>query len=325
MNSFSRRSVLQMMSATVLAPTLPGVRAAPAWPSRSIKLAVPFAAGGSTDQLARAIQQPMSEMLGQPVVIENKVGAGGSIGTEFVSRAAPDGYTLVFGNSGPSAVTSLLRKLPYDVQADFRPISSVAMVPLALIASNALPARDLKEFLAYAKRPGVEINYGSVGTGSMAHLTGEYFNEAAGLRMQHVPYAGGSALSVAILGGEVETGWFNPLDGTALVASGKARYLAVATPRRLSWMPDVPAISEVVPGFASNAWFGVLAPKGTPDPVVRRLNEVIVATVARSDVRKLIEAKMAEPRSSSPGELASIIEREIAQWKPVIANNNIKL
>jgi len=313
------------MISAALATTTLGANAADAWPSRPIRLVVPFTAGGSTDQLARAIQQPMSEMLGQPVVIDNKVGAGGSIGVESVSRATPDGYTLVFGNSGPSAVTSLLRNLPYDVQADFRPISLVATVPLALVASNKLPVRDFKEFLAFAKKPGTALNYGSVGIGSMAHLTGEYFNEAAGINMQHIPYGGGSALSAAILGGELETGWFNPLDGTALVASGKARYLAVATPKRSSWMPDVPAVSEFVPGFESNAWFGVLAPKGTPDLVVKRLNEVIAAAVARPDVRKLIESKMAEPRSSSPDELASIIQREIAQWKPIVTKNNIKL
>lgn len=323
MNDLSRRSMLQLMSAGILGSALQGAHAAETWPSRPIKLVVPFTAGGSTDQLARAIQQPLSEMLGQPVVVDNKVGAGGSIGTEIVARAAPDGYTLLFGNSGPSAVTSLLRKLPYDVQSDFRPISTVALVPLALVASSSLAPRNLKEFRAYAKKH--ELNFGSVGTGSMAHLTGEYFNEAAGLRMQHVPYGGGSALSAAILGGEVETGWFNPLDATALVASGKAHYVAVATPKRLSWMPDVPAISEVIPGFESNAWFGVLAPKGTPDAIVRRLNEAIVAAVARPVVRKLIEDKMAEPRSSSPDEMASVIQRELAQWKPIIAKNNIKL
>ncbi|TFZ03163.1 tripartite tricarboxylate transporter substrate binding protein [Ramlibacter henchirensis] len=299
--------------------------AADTWPSRPIRLVVPFSAGGSTDQLARAIQQPMSEALGQPVVIDNKAGAGGAIGAEIVARAAPDGYTLVFGNSGPSAVASLLRKLPYDVQKDFRPISTVAMVPLALVASNKLPVRDFKEFLAYAKKPGVQINYGSVGIGSMAHLTGEYLNEAGGLSVQHVPYSGGGALGGAILSGEVETGWVNPLDGTAMVASGKARYLAVATPKRVSWMPDVPAIAEFIPGFESNAWFGMLAPKGTPDAIVKRLHEVIATAVARPDVRKLIEAKMAEPRSSTPQELEALIQSEIRQWQPVITRNNIKL
>lgn len=322
--NFSRRGALRLVTAAIAAG-FSLAASADTWPSRPIHLIVPFSAGGSTDQLARAIQQPMSEMLGQPVVIDNKPGAGGAIGAELVSRAAPDGYTLVFGNSGPSAVASLLRKLPYDVQKDFRPISTVAMVPLALVASSKLPARDFKEFLAYAKKPGVAINYGSVGTGSMAHLTGEYLNEAAGLKVQHIPYTGGSALGAAILGGEVETGWVNPLDGTAMVASGKARYLAVATSKRVSWMPDVPAIAEFVPGFESNAWFGVLAPKGTPDAVVNRLHEVIAAAVARPEVRKLIESKMAEPRSSTPKELEALIQHELKQWSPVITRNNIKL
>ncbi|HSW19080.1 MAG TPA: tripartite tricarboxylate transporter substrate-binding protein [Ramlibacter sp.] len=321
---FTRRAVIHALCG-VAAATLSCAASADTWPSRPIRLVVPFSAGGSTDQLARAIQQPMAEMLGQPVVIDNKAGAGGAIGAEVVARAAPDGYTLVFGNSGPSAVASLLRKLPYDVQKDFRPVSTVAMVPLALVASNKLPARDFKEFLAYARKPGVAINYGSVGTGSMAHLTGEYLNEAGGLSVQHIPYSGGATLGAAIVAGEVETGWVNPLDGTAMVASGKARYLAVATSKRLSWMPDVPAIAEFIPGFESDAWFGVLAPKGTSDAIIKRLNEVIVTAVARPDVRKIIESKMAEPRSSTPQELEALIQREIKQWAPVITKNNIKL
>lgn len=320
----SRRGALRLIPA-VLGLALSFGAAADTWPSKPIRLVVPFSAGGSTDQLARAIQQPMSELLGQPVVIDNKAGAGGAIGTELVSRAAPDGYTLVFGNSGPSAAASLLRKLPYDVQKDFRPISTVAFVPLALVASTKLPVKDFKEFLAYARKPGVNINYGSVGTGSMAHLTGEYLNEAGGLKSQHIPYSGGGALGVAVVGGEVETGWVNPLDGTAMVASGKAHYLAVATTKRLRSLPNVPTVAEYLPGFDSTAWFGVLAPKGTPDAIVNRLHQVIAAAVAKPEVRAIIEGKLAEPRSSTPSELEDIIKRELDQWGPVIRKNNIKL
>jgi tripartite-type tricarboxylate transporter receptor subunit TctC len=322
--SISRRGTLRLMSA-VLGATLACAAVADTWPSRPIRLIVPFSAGGSTDQLARAIQQPVSEMLGQPVVIDNKAGAGGAIGVEAAARAAPDGYTLVFGNSGPSAVASLMRKLPYDVQKDFRPVSTVALVPLALVASSTLAVKDFKEFLAHAQKPGVKLNYGSVGPGSMAHLTGEYLNEAAKLRVQHIPYSGGGALGTAVMAGEVETAWVNPLDGTAMVASGKARYLAVATPKRLPWLPDVPAVAEFVPGFDSTAWFGVLAPKGTPDAVIKRLHEAIAAAVARPEVRKVIESKMAEPRSSTPQEMEALIQRELRQWAPVITKNNIKL
>lgn len=321
----SRRSVLHFFLPVLALATVPVGALANTWPERPIRLIVPFSAGGSTDQLARAIQQPMGELLGQPVIVENKPGAGGAIGAELVSRAATDGYTLLFGNSGPSAVASLLRKLPYDVQKDFRPISTVALVPLALVASSKLPVKDFKEFLAYAKKPGATLSFGSVGTGSMAHLTGEYLNEAAGIAVQHIPYSGGGNLEMAVLSGEVETGWVNPLDGTSMVASGKARYLAVATPKRLAWLPNVPAVAEYLPGFDSTAWFGVLAPKGTPDDIVNRLNSAIVAALARPDVRKIIEAKMAEPRSSTPKELEATIQREIEQWAPVIRKNNIKL
>lgn len=321
----SRRSVLHFFPPVLALATLPVGALANTWPERPIRLIVPFTAGGSTDQLARAIQLPMSELLGQPVIVENKPGAGGAIGAELVSRAATDGYTLLFGNSGPSAVASLLRKLPYDVQKDFRPISTVALVPLALVASSKLPVKDFKEFLTYAKKPGATLSFGSVGTGSMAHLTGEYLNEAAGIAVQHIPYSGGGNLGMAVLSGEVETGWVNPLDGTSMVASGKARYLAVATPKRLAWLPNVPAVAEYLPGFDSTAWFGVLAPKGTPDDIVNRLNSAIVAALARPDVRKIIEAKMAEPRSSTPKELEATIQREIEQWAPVIRKNNIKL
>lgn len=323
MKSLSRAA--RRLVPAVLGLALSCAALAETWPSKPIRLIVPYSAGGSTDQLARAIQQSMSEQLGQPVVVDNRAGAGGAIGAEAVARSAPDGYTLVFGNSAPSAIVGLLRKVPYDVQKDFRPISTVALVPLALVASSKVTARDFGEFLAQARKPGVNLNYGSVGTGSMSHLTGEYLNERAGIKVQHVPYSGGGALGVAVLGGEIETAWVNPLDGTSMVASGKARYLAVATPKRVPTLPDVPAVSEFLPGFDSTAWFGVLAPKGTPDAIVQRLNEVIANAVARPDVRKNIESKMAEPRSSTPKELETIIQREIDQWGPLIQKNGIKL
>jgi tripartite-type tricarboxylate transporter receptor subunit TctC len=295
------------------------------YPSKPIRLIVPFGAGGSTDQLARALQRPMSERLGQPVIIDNKVGAGGSIGVDLVAKSPADGYTLVFGNTGPSALAALMRKLPYDPLRDFRPISSVALAPLALVASTKIPPRDFKEFLAYTKKQGSTLNYASVGLGSMGHLTGEYFNQQAGTQLLHIPFNGGGAQAVALMGGEVETAWVNPLDGTAMVASGKVRYLAVATPKRLATLPDVPTVAEYVPGFASSAWFGVLAPKGTPDDIINKLNKAIVEAVAQPEVRRILEEKMVEPRSSTPLELENIIKEEIKQWGPVIRKANITM
>lgn len=298
---------------------------AQAYPSKPIRIIVPFSAGGSTDQLARALQKPLSEALGQPVIVDNKPGAGGAIGVELVAKSAPDGYTLVFGNSGPSAVVSLMRKVPYDPIKDFQPISMVAIAPLALVASNALPARDFKEFLASARKAGSKLNFGSVGNGSMSHLTGEYLNDFAGISVQHVPYNGGATLGTAVLAGEIETAWVNPLDGTTMVASGKARYLAVATPRRIAALPDVPTVAEFLPGFDSSAWFGILAPAGTPAAIVQKLHEAVASSVARPDVRRVLEQKMVEPRSSTPEELQRRIQLETETWAPIIRKYNIKL
>ncbi|MCK9512484.1 MAG: tripartite tricarboxylate transporter substrate binding protein [Pigmentiphaga sp.] len=304
---------------------LAGAAKAETWPSKPIRLIVPYSAGGSTDQLARAVQPSLSRQLGTPVIVENRPGAGGAIGTELVARAAPDGYTLIFGNSAPSAVVSLLREVPYDVRKDFVPVSTVALVPLALVGSNKLKARNFQEFLDEARQPDAKLNYGSVGTGSMSHLTGEFLNELAGLSVLHIPYSGGGALGTAVMAGEVETAWVNPLDGTAMVASGRARYLAVASPERLDWMPDVPAVAEFLPGFTSTAWFGVLAPAGTAQDIIERLNETIVHAVAEPEVRQAIENKKAEPRSSTPAELAQRIDNELAQWGPLIRRNEIRL
>ncbi|WP_454740139.1 Bug family tripartite tricarboxylate transporter substrate binding protein [Cupriavidus necator] len=298
--------------------------AAQTYPTKPIRIVVPFGAGGSTDLLARALATPLSQHLGQPVIIDNKAGAGGTIGVEAVARAAGDGYTLVFGSTGPSAVAPLLRKMSYDPLKDFRPIATVAIAPLALVGTSKVPAGSLQDFLVYAKKQGTALSYGSVGVGSMAHLTGEYFNQMARTHLQHIPYTGGAKLVTAIMGGEIETAWVNPLDGTALVASGKARYLAIASPKRLAALPDVPAVAEVLPGFSSSAWFGLLAPKGTPDAIIEKLNAVIVATVAQPNIQKVLEEKMVEPHSSTPKEFEALIKREMDVWGAVIRKANIR-
>lgn len=320
----TRRSVMAAAAAAALA------LAAPAWaqqpyPSKPIRIIVPYAAGGSTDQLARAIQQPMSEALGQPVIVENKAGAGGTIGTDYVAKSAPDGYTLVFGNTGPNAVVQLMRKVPYDGLKDLRPISTVAFTPMILAVPTDSPANNLKEFLAYAKKQGSELNFGSVGNGSLSHLTGEYFNELAGIRMQHVPYNGGAPMMTAFVGGQIQSSFVTGLDGATLLASGKVRYLAVGTPRRTDAVAGLPAIAEDVPGFRSVAWFGVLAPRGIPDEVAARLQAAVVAAVERPEVRKMFVDRKIEAKSSTPAELEKIIQDEIAQWGPVVRKYKIEM
>jgi len=312
------------MAAAAALLTLPAVPAwAESYPSRPIRVVVPYPAGGSTDQLARAIQLPMQELLGQPVVIDNRAGAGGTIGTDVVAKAAPDGYTLVFGNTGPNAVVSLLRKVPYDPVRDLAPISTVALTPMILAVPADSPARTLKEFLAYAKREGDKLNYGSVGNGSLSHLTGEQFNDQAGLKLKHIPYSGGAPLLAAFAGGQLQAAFVTGLDGASMLASGKVRYLAVATPKPTDVVPGLPAIAEEVPGFAATAWFGLLAPKAVPADILAKVHEAVVAAVARPEVRKIFTDRRIEPHSSTPQEMEQRIAGEMKHWGEVIRKAGI--
>lgn len=295
---------------------------AQSFPSRPIRMVVPYPAGGSTDQLARAIQLPL-QLLGQTLVIENKPGAGGTIGTDLVAKATPDGYTLVFGNTGPNAVVSLMRKVPYDPIVDFRPISTVALTPMILAVPSNSPVTTLKEFLAYARQQGGAMNYGSVGNGSLSHLTGEYFNELSGLKMVHVPYAGGAPMLTAFASGQLNAAFVTGLDGASMLASGKVRYLAVATPARTEVVPGLAPIAEEVPGFASTAWFGVLAPKGVPADVHARLHAAVTAAVARPEIRKLFSERNIEARSSTPQQMEALIASEQKHWGQVIRKGGI--
>jgi tripartite-type tricarboxylate transporter receptor subunit TctC len=315
-----RRHALALALLAIALPT-----AAQTYPSKPIRVIVPYAAGGSTDQLARAVQQPLAEALGQPVIIDNRPGAGGAIGTDMVAKAAPDGYTLVFGNSGPSALLSLMRKTPYDEVRDFRPISTVAFTPMILAVPADLPVGTVQEFVAYVKKQDGKLNIGSVGNGSFSHLTSEYFNTAAGIRLVHVPYNGGAPLTTAMLGGQVQASFVTGLDGATMLATGKVKYLGVSTLKATPVVPGVPAIADALPGFKSAAWFGLLAPKGTPDETVQKLNAAVVAAVARPEIHKLFTGRNVEARSSTPAEMENLIREEIQQWKPVIQGARIEM
>lgn len=320
MNHLPRRSLLLAAAALAAAPVL----AQGDWPSRPIRIVVPYPAGGTTDQLARAIAQPLQETLGQPIVVENKAGAGGTLGTDLVAKAAPDGYTFVFGNSGPNATASLMKKLPYDPLRDFRPVSTVVSVPLILAVAADSPHRTVKDFVAWAKTQGTSLNYGSTGIGGSSHLTSEAFNELAGTKIQHIPYAGGAPLVTAFAGGQVHMAFVTGLDGAAMVQAGRIRYLAVASPQRTEVLPGLPAIAEDVPGFSSVVWFGVLAPRGVPDDIVAKMNAAIVKAVARPEVRKQFTDRNVEPRSSTPEQMAAVIRGEIEKWGPIVARANIR-
>lgn len=290
---------------------------------RPIRLVVPYAAGGSTDQLARVIQQGLAETLGQAVVVENKPGAGGTIGVESVVRSAPDGNTLVFGNAGPNAVIALMRKIPYDLKEDLSPISLVAMAPMYLAIKSDLPVGTMREFLEYAKRQGNKLVYGSVGVGSLSHLAGESFNALAGTDMLHSPYNGGGPMMAAFLSGGIQAAFVSGLDGASLLGTGKVQYIAVATEKRTASLPDLATIAEVVPGFTCSSWFAIFGPKALPASIADRLNRVINNIVAQPGIRKKLVDRKVEPQAGTPQELSQLIDDTLTQWRPVVNKSNI--
>jgi tripartite-type tricarboxylate transporter receptor subunit TctC len=318
---FLRRSLPIALAAAGLHPAL----AADAFPSKPIRIVVPYAAGGTTDQLARVIQQPIAETLGQPVIVEDKPGAGGSIGTDAVVRSPADGYTLVFGNTGPNALLGLMRSIPYDPLTDLKPVSLVALTPMILAVAADSPVKSLREFMAYAKQNAGKLNIGSVGQGSFSHVTDEYFKQLAGLDITHIPYNGGAPMMTAFAGGQIQAAFVTGLDGATLQRAGKIRYVAVATLQPTPVLPGLPTVAEVLPGFKSVSWFGVFAPKGTPDDVIAKLNAAIAAAVAKPEVQKFFAERNVEARSSTPAELEKMIVDDMAQWRPVIKKANIQL
>jgi tripartite-type tricarboxylate transporter receptor subunit TctC len=292
------------------------------YPGKPIHIVVPYPAGGATDQLARAIEKSMSETLGQPIVIENKSGAGGSIGMDAVARSAPDGYTLAFGNSGPNSIVGQIRKVPYDTLKDFRMISMVAQVPMVLALPASSPISSVKEMIAAAKKK--DMNYGSVGNGSISNLTGEYFKDLAGIKLLHIPYSGGAPLMQAFGGGQLDSAFVTGLDGASMVRAGKLKYIAVATSKPTDVLPGLPTVAADVPGFESIAWFGLLAPKGVPDDVIAKLNAAVVKAVATPEVRKFFADRNVEASSSTPEEMERITRDEMKKWGEVIRKNDIK-
>lgn len=323
-----RRFIVNLTAGSVLTSitALPAhAESAQAFPSKPIHFIVPYPAGGTTDQLARTIAQPMQELLGQPVIVENKPGASGTLGTDYAARQPADGYTLLFGNSGPSATASLMRKLPYDVRKDFRPLSAVVTVPLILAVPAASPFKTLKEFLTWARSQGNKLNYGSTGIGGSSHLASEYFNDLAGTKFQHIPYSGGAPLLTAFAGGQIQMAFVTGLDGAVMVQAGQIRYLAVASPQRTDVLPGLPAIAEDVPGFSAVVWFGLLAAKGVPDDIAAKLATVIAQVVQRPEVRKFFIDRNVEPRGGTPEELARLIDGELTQWGPLIKKANITI
>ena len=300
--------------------------AAQAWPAKPIRLMVPFPPGGSTDIVARIVAQKLSERLGQPIVIENRGGAGGTIGTGIIAKSAPDGYNLAVASTSTHVVApSVYAKLDYDPVKDFAPVSLMAVSPYLLVVTPSLPAKTLQELIGLAKKQPGKLNYASAGVGSTTQLAMEMLKAASGTYMLHIPYNGNGPAGTALIGGQVDV-LFGSLPALLPHAkSGRARALAVGTPKRSPSLPDVPTVAESgYPGFDASLWLAIMAPAGTPQPIIERLNKEIVALVGTAETRDALDKAGAEPLTSTPAELAAMIRDGVAKYAAVIKAAGIK-
>lgn len=301
--------------------------AADSYPERHITLVVPVAAGGAMDVVARKIAEQLSRRLGQSVVVENKAGAGGGIGAASVARARPDGYTLLMGNIGPNAINvSLYKKLPYDNEKDFSPVGLIARLPHLLVLNPQVPASSVSELVALAKAKPGSVTFATSGAGQSIHVAAELFKRTAGVDMLIVPYPGGAPAMRDVLAG-VASMTFDPV-GTSLplVRSGKLRAIAVSSGRRLALVPDIPTVAESgMPGFDVSAWFGLIAPMGTPQAVVGRLNQELNNVLRDPEMVVWFTNMGAETSPGSPADFAAFIRAETEKWRKVIASAGIQL
>ena len=300
-----------------------GLAHAQDYPSKPIRMIVPYPPGGGTDVVARIVNEKLSQELGQAIVIDNKGGAGGSVGTEIASKAAPDGYTILLTLSSHTINPKLFPKLGYDVERDFIPISLAASIPQILVANPAVPASNMQELLAWMKANPGKVNYASVGVGSPAHIAGELLKLKSGVQMTHVPYKGGGPAMTDVIGGQVQLAIVSMPAALQFVKAGRVKALAVASAKRSASAPDVPTIAEGGLDVVVESWYGVLVPAKTPAPIVAKLNAAMVKVLAMPDVKEKLFAQGAEAVSNSPAEFEAIIKEELGKWEYVIREAKI--
>jgi tripartite-type tricarboxylate transporter receptor subunit TctC len=303
------------------------VASAQSYPNRTIRLVVPFPAAGTTDILARAVAQKLTEALGQAVVVDNRPGAAGNIGSDLVAKSAPDGYTLLMGTVGTHAINpSLYSKMPYDHVKDFAPVVLVAGVPNVLVVNPALPVNSVSDLIKLAKDKPGQINFASSGSGTSIHLSGELFKTMAGVDMTHVPYKGSSPALTDLIGGQVQIMFDNLPSALPQIKSGRLRAIAVTSLKRAPVLPDIPTINESgLPGFEASSWFGVLAPAGTPATVVARINAEVNKWLQSADAREKLLGQGAEAAGGSPERFANHIRAESEKWAKVVKASGAKV
>jgi len=309
---------------TAIALLLVQVAHAEDFPARPIKILVGAPAGGTTDTMARAIAEPMSAALKQPVLVENRPGAGGNLAAAAVAKSPPDGYTLLVSFSSHTINATLYPSLPYDPVADFTPITMIARVPSLLVGRADLPAKDLKGLIALAKAQPHKLTIGIGGIGSSLHLAGEKFKLMTGVDLLNVPYKGTSPALTDLLGGQIDLMFISLVTGTEQVRAGKLRAYGVTSDKRQTTFPDLPAIGEVVPGFESTAWFGVFAPAKLPDAITEKLHGTIVAALKEPRLREQLKTEGATAVGNTPKEFTAFVREDIERWAPVVKASGAK-
>jgi len=303
------------------------VSAQTAYPDRPIKLIVPYPPGGTTDLLARTLAPRLSERLGQPILIENRAGAGGVIGSQVVAKSPADGYTLVFGSIASHGILPAIQvPPPYDPIRDFSPVSLVAITPNVLLANVAAPAKNVAELIALAKSQPGKLNFGSTSLGGSPHMSGELLKSQAKIQMVHVPYKGGAPMLVDLMGGQISYAFDNLPSSIQHIRSGKVKALAVTTAKRWPQAPEIPTMAEAgLTGYESSAWFGLLAPGNTPKAVVDLLQKQVTFILKQPEVEKIYLEQGAMPVGNSPDEFVRFISAEMLKWKTVVSDTGVKL
>jgi len=304
---------------TLLATVIGGTAVAADYPVRTVRMIVPFASGSATDTSARIYANELSKQMGQQVVADNRPGAGGAIGMQLLAKAAADGYTIGYAGAGPLAINrSVTPNLPYDVEKDYQPVSQAVTAPMMLAVSPTLPVKTVKDLIALAKSRPDDLSNGSAGTGTIGHLSGEYFKMKSGTRILHVPYKGGGQAAIDVMSGQVQL-MFDPINGVSPhVRSGKLRGLAVTSRDRAKAFPAIPAVAETIKDFEVTTWGGILAPAGIPKPALTRLNAEMQKAVKSPTVIERYGALGADPVSSTPEQFAALIRSETAKWAEVV-------
>lgn len=316
---FSRATI-----ALLFGVTAPTIALAQAFPQKPVRIIVGFAPGGSSDIVARLAAQKLSPLLGQPVIVENKPGAGGILGSDFVAKATPDGYTLLLATAGHSTAAAIMKKLPFEAVNDFAWITTLTTYPFLIATRPDSPIRSLADLIAQAKSSPGRISFGTTGAGSSQHMLPEWFSAETGIELLHVPFKGGTAVVTEVIAGRVDLIFETMTLTLPFVKSGKLRALAVTSPEPASFLPDTPAAAQTVPGFVFQSWLGIAAPAKTPAPVVDRLNADLRRTLADAEMQARFADLGGRAAPSSPAELRAQVEAEVARWNKTVDSRRIE-